>query len=244
MKQFKLASSIFISTVLLSSTAIAHVSLKGEVMPATATALYNWTGFYAGLNAGVMNHTMNITDTQATSFNATIQQVSNPRFTGGFQAGYRHQLNQTSTSGVYGLEFSTNFSNARFKKEYGSPFALYQLSSENKLTDICLLQLTGGIAADRTLLFLAAGLSWVNITGSTTNLDSIAFFNSFNVSKQELGTAVGGGIEYAFNETISARLKVDIITPNTYSTSDNTGDNFQISNNIVQGTLGVNYKFA
>jgi len=242
MKRFKLAASIFVSISLLSSAAFAQAALKGEVMPAVAP--YNWTGFYAGLNAGFVNHTMNITDTQAASFLATIQQVSNPRFTGGFQAGYRRQLDLTRVSGVYGLEFSADFSNAGFKKEYGSPFALYQLSSENELKDVCLLQLTGGIAADRTLLFLAAGLSWVNITGSTTNLDNIPFFNGFNVNTKELGTAVGGGIEYAYSDTISVRLKIDVITPNTDSSSDNTGNTYQISNNIVQGTLGVNYKFA
>jgi outer membrane immunogenic protein len=241
MKQFKLAASI-VSALLLSSSAFAHISFKGEVMPANAP--YNWTGYYGGLNVGIVNHTMNITDTQAVSFNGTIQQVSNPRFTGGFQLGYRLQLDPSRISGVYGLEFSTNFSNARFKKEYGSPFALYQLSSEHALQTVCLLQLMGGIAAERTLLFLTAGMSWANITGHVNNLDSIAFFNSFSVQKNELGTAVGGGIEYAITDTISARIKVDVITPHTYSTSDNNGNSYLISNNIVQGTFGLNYTFA
>jgi len=241
MKQLKLVSSLFVSTLLLSSTAFAHTSLKGEMMPVAA---YNWTGFYAGLNAGAVNHTMNITDVQATAFHSTIQQVSNPRFSGGLQAGYRRQLDLNYVSGVYGVEMDANFSNASFSKEYGSSFAIYQLSSKNVLNTVCLLELIGGIAADRTLLFLAAGLSWANIAGSTTNLDDVAFFNSFNVNKKEVGTALGAGIEYAFNEKISARIKVDVITPNTYSTYDNTGDIFQISNAIVQGTLGINYKFA
>jgi len=241
MKQIKLAASLFVSTLWLSSTAIADAPMKGEAM---SVAPYNWTGFYAGFNAGVVNHIMNITDDQATSFLATIQQVSNLKFTGGFQAGYRRQLDLTRVSGVYGLELSANFSNAQFEKEYGSPFATYQLNSENKLKTVCLLELLGGIAADRTLLFLAAGVSWANITGSTTNLDSVAFFKSFSVSKKEFGTALGGGIEYAFTQAFSARLKVDVITPNTYTTSDNTDDTFLISNNIVQGTLGINYKFA
>lgn len=240
MKQIKLVASIFVSSLLLSSTTFAQGLTKDEATPAAA---YNWTGFYAGFNAGLVNHTMNITDDQATTFLATIQQVSNLKFTGGFQAGYRRQLDLTRVSGVYGLELSANFSNAQFEKEYGSPFALYQLNSENTLQTVCLLEFIGGIAADRTLLFLAAGLSWANITGSTINQDSIAFFKSFSVSKNEFGSALGGGIEYAFSEAFSARLKVDLITPNTYSTSDNTDDHFQISNTITQGTIGVNYKF-
>lgn len=240
MRQFKLATSLFISASLLSPTTFAHALSKDEAI----AVAYNWTGFYAGLNAGIVRHTMNVTDDQAVTFSSTIQQVSNPAFTGGFQLGYRHQLDLTKISGVYGLELSANFSNNSFKHEYGSPFALYQLQSHHKLKNLVLLEFIGGIAADKTLLFVAAGLSWVNITGSTINMDGIPFFDSFSVNRKELGTAVGGGIEYAFSERISARFKVDVITPNSYNTQDNEGNNYQISNNIVEGTFGVNYKFG
>lgn len=243
MQKFKFVTSLFVSALLLSSATFAHVDMKDELI-AVAPTIYNWTGFYAGLNIGAVQHTLNITDTNATSFNATIQQQTDPRLTGGFQVGYRRQLDLTKASGVYGIEFSANFSDASYSKEYGSPFALYQLNSHNSLEAVCLLELIGGIAADRTLLFLAAGLSWAKITGSTTTVNGIPFFNSFSVNKQVFGTAVGAGLEYAFSDRISVRFKVDVIRPNTYSTSDNTNNNFQISNNIVQGTVGINYNFA
>lgn len=244
MKQFTLlaSASILLTASLLSSTTFADISLKGEVLPSTIT--YDWTGFYAGLNVGVVKHTLNMTDNQASSFDATIQQVSNLKLTGGIQVGYRRQLDLTRASGVYGVEFSANYANAKFEKEYGSPFALYQLRAKNELKNVCLLQLIGGIAADRTLLFLAAGLSWSNISGSVTNLDSIPFFNAFSVAKKALGSALGGGIEYAFSDAMSARFKVDVITPNAYTTSNNVGNRYQISNNIVQASLGLNYTFA
>ena len=242
MTRFKLAVSLFVSALLFSSSTFAHSSFKGEVTPITV-APHSWTGFYAGLNAGAVNYTMNITDNQATSFNATIQQRSNPKFTGGFQVGYRYQVNITKASGVYGAEFSTNFSNTTFNKTYGSPFALYQFASQDELKNLCLLQFIGGIAVDRTLLFLAAGLSWANITGNITSQSGTPFFKSLKIDNKGLGTTLGGGIEYAFNEKISTRLKIDVITPTTYTSHNNTGASFQVSNNIVQGTLGVNYKF-
>jgi outer membrane immunogenic protein len=244
MKQFKLVVSLFVSASLLVPVTYARSLMKDEINPVAATAPYNWTGLYLGLNAGFVQHTMNITDQQATTFNATIQQTTNPHFTGGFQVGYRRQLDLSQVSGVYGVEFSADFANATFSKQYGSPTATYQLDSNNELNSLCLLELIGGIAADRTLLFLTAGLSWTDISGTTTNVSSIPFFNSFNVSKNPMGTALGGGVEYAFNDKFSARFKVDVITPNSYSTNNNTGDTFQISNSIVQGTFGVNYKFA
>lgn len=222
-----------LGTLLLSSSVFAS-----NITP------HNWTGFYAGLNAGAVNHTMKITDTNAATFNATLEQVTNPKLSAGFQAGYRQQLDLTKVSGVYGVEFSANFSNTTFKKQYGSPFSLYQLNSENELSDVYLLQLIGGIAADKTLLFLALGLSVANITGTTTNIDSVPFFNSFNVNNKAMGSAIGGGVEYAVNEKFSARIKVDVISPNSYSTNDNVGNSYQITNSIVQGTFGVNYKFG
>lgn len=240
MQPTKLATTLFLTASLYSFNLYANQSPTTVATPAP----YNWTGFYAGLNVGAVSHTMNITDNEATSFNATIQQVTNPTLTGGIQVGYRKQLDLNSTSGVYGLELSANFSNASFKKEYGSPFALYQLSAENELKSLCLLQAIGGIAADRTFLFLSVGLSWSNLSGSVTNLDSIAFFNSFNVNQKAFGTVLGGGAEYAFNNQFSARFKVDVITPNTYTVTNNTGSHYQVSNSITQATLGLNYKFA
>lgn len=239
MKQIKSAISI----MFIAFTSFVFFLLTASISQAESNT-YSWTGYYAGVNVGAVNHTMNITDVQAVTFLGTIKQVSDPRFTGGVQLGYLRQLDLSRIAGVYGAEASLNFSNARFSKQYGSPFALYQLDADNELQTVFLLQLKGGIAAERTLLFLAAGLAWVNIAGDVNNLDSIPFFNSFSVSKKEWGTALGGGIEYAFSDTISARFKVDVITPNTYTTQDNTGNSYQISNNIVQGLFGINYKFA
>ena len=244
MKQCKLAAAISISASLFSSAIFAHVSFKDGDLTLAANAPHNWTGFYAGLNAGIVKHTLNVTDNQAASFNATINEATNPQFTGGFQLGYRHQVDLTGLSGVYGAEFSTNFSNAIFSQTYGSPFALYQLKATNTLKNISLLQLMGGIAANKTLLFVTGGLSWVNIAGDMTSENGAPFFNTFKVGKQALGTTIGGGVEYAFSQRISVRAKVDVVTPNVYSTADNTGNTYQITNNIVQATLGINYKLG
>jgi opacity protein-like surface antigen len=233
MKLFKLAA-IFLSTTFFSSLTLASPS----------ASYHHWSGYYAGLNAGLVKHTMSITDVNASSFYATMEQDLNPKLTGGFQLGYRRQTDCFRTSGVYGLEFSANFSNAEFSKEYGSPFALYQLDSKNTLKNVLLLQLTGGIAVDQTLLFLAAGLAWINLTGTTTNLDGAPFFDSFNVNKKQFGTALGAGIEYAFTPTLSARFKVDVIAASNYTTHDDVGNAYQVSNTIVQAVVGLNYNFA
>lgn len=239
MKCFKTAACILSASLL--STASAQTSLIDKDQ---AISLYNWTGFYLGINAGAVQHTMDITDNQAVTFNATIHQVTDPSFTGGFQLGYRRQLSPAPASGVFGLEFSSDFSHAKFYQEYGSPFALYQLSAQHKLKNVTLAQLLVGIAADRTLLFLSAGLSWINISGNVVNKDGIPFFNEYGVGKRDLAPAVGGGAEYAISNKISVRIKVDAILPQSYSTLDNSNNSYDVANHIVQGTIGVNYRFG
>ena len=232
--------SLIISTSLYSCATFAHDYQKDE----SINAPYNWSGIYAGLNIGAVKHTLNMTDNQAASFNATIQQVLNPKITGGLQFGIRRQMDPFKTSGVYGLEFDAHFANARFIKNYGSPFALYQLHAENEIKYINFLQLIGGIAADKTLLFLAAGFSWTSLSGSVTNTDGIPFFTGFSLNRNALGSAIGAGVEYAYCDRLSMRLKVDVITPNAYTTNDDVSNYYQISNSIVLSTLGVNYKFG
>jgi|GEM_PF-1984646 opacity protein-like surface antigen len=245
MKHFKLCTSLVLSTAFLSSTvfAVSFNEWKQEVMMPPASP-YVWTGYYAGLNLGLVQHTMDITDVNASTFYATIQQNMNPKWIGGLQAGYRRQTDCLRVSTVYGIEFSADFANAKYSKEYGAPFALYQFDARNTLKDVLLLQLTGGIAVDRALFFLAAGLSWINISGSANNLDGAPFFNSYNLDKKQFGTALGAGIEYAVTQKISARFKVDVISANNYTTHDETGNAFEVSNRIVQAVLGVNYNFA
>src|ERR1700733_4895000 len=98
-----------------ASCVSAQPYMKDDTLPARHR---DWTGFYIGLNAGVVNHTMDLTDTNAVFFNATVRQVSDPKFTGGIQGGYRRQLDCNWVSGVYGVELSANVTDARFSTQY------------------------------------------------------------------------------------------------------------------------------
>jgi outer membrane immunogenic protein len=243
MKYFKSAISLYVATTLLSPTSIGQSAVDNNKL-LSPIASYNWTGIYAGINAGLVWHTMNITDNTATTFNATIQQATDASTTGGIQVGYRYQLTPTQSSGIFGLELSTDFARAKSDMVYGSPFGLYQLTSAHELKNVTLAQIIAGIAADRTLMFLSAGLSWSKISGSVINQDGIPFFNTFGVSQQEVDAVVGGGVEYAMTNKISTRVKVDVIIPQTHTSLDNASNLYTISNNIILGTIGINYHFG
>ena len=134
-------------------------SLITLALTAHATPAFNWTGFYAGANLGAVNHTLDLTDADGTTFLATIRQESNPKWTACLQTGYRRQIDMTGLSGVYGAELDLNFANAEFEKQYGSSFALYSLHSDNQLKITSTVEALAGLAADRVLLFLTGGFS-------------------------------------------------------------------------------------
>jgi outer membrane immunogenic protein len=225
----------------LSASLFSPVAQASEKDPRTA---YDWSGFYAGLNAGFVKNKMTITDVNATSFYASLQEVTNPKGTVGVQAGWRRQLKLAQASGVYGVEVSANLSDAQNHRRYGSPFALYEFETDYKLKNVYLLEVIGGIAADRALLFLSAGVSWNRVDGNMTTLDSVPFFSTVHIKPKNVGAAVGGGVEYAFNDTLSARVKVDVICPNTRYVNDTLGAQFGVASTIVQGALGINYNIA
>lgn len=244
MKCFRLTAFFSVIITTLPSAVGFAKGLIIDKDQAISSAYYNWTGLYAGLNAGAVKHSMDITDNQAVTFNATVQEVTDPRFTGGFQFGYRRQLTLSSASGVFGLEFSAHFSDAQSSQEYGSPFALYQLNFEHKLKNVLLGELIAGIAADKSLLFTAFGLSWFHVSGRVFNEDGIPFFNEYSVGQKTLAVAIGGGAEYAISERLSARIKVDVLFPDSYITLDNADNHYTVANHIVQGVIGVNYRFS
>lgn len=242
MNYFQLAVSVWISASLLPGLTFASVLSKDELISPPIAEGYDWTGFYAGIDLGLVKQTMNITDTQATTFYATLQQEFNPRFIGGFQLGYRHQINPARVTAIYGLEFNANFSDSKSTREYGSPFALYQLSTVNQLKNLHLIEFLAGIAVEQSFFFMGAGFSWTQVNGYVSNINGIPYFNSFTLNSRRISPALSAGVEYAFSDKISARFKVDAVSTNAYSAYDNTSNTYQISNTITQGTFGINYK--
>ena len=103
MDLFKRSFHLLFSVILFfCSAGLASPAPNKDATIAVASQ-HKWTGFYIGGNLGAVKHTMNVTDNQATSFYATIQEVSNPQLTGGLQLGYRRQLQYSSLTHFYSL---------------------------------------------------------------------------------------------------------------------------------------------
>lgn len=235
------ATGIVLIALISPCLSFAGTANKNQVVQPNG---FTWSGVYAGINAGFFKNSLKITDVNAASFNATIEQNTNPNFSGGFQVGIRRQMSPSPTSGVLGLEFSANFQDHLSQMQYGSPFALYQLDSSYRVKSSYLLELIGGISAEKTLLFLAAGASFSTIRGQVINTDGLPFFRQFSLNKNAIGPVIGAGVEYACNNKLSIRAKIDMVYNNSYRTKDDTGNSYEVANQTMIASLGLNYKFA
>lgn len=242
MKHVKLAASALVLASLFSTATYASPSFKGdfkgEAMP-VMPSYFSWTGFYVGANLGGIGYSQYVTDIDEADFDSTIHLDSDVKWSGGLQLGWRYQVDCALASGVFGIEGSADWTNAKYNKTFG--VSDYEIKTE--LKNIWMIQAMGGIAAGRSLLFLGVGAAWADVDGSWTDLAGDTT-REFSTNRTAVGPVVSAGVEYAFTDMISVRVKVDDFMSKHYSNSDGNGNSYLSTNNIVQGTIGLNVKFA
>jgi outer membrane immunogenic protein len=227
LRKFLLSSAL----IGLSSAAFA-ADLPARVAPAPylAAPMFTWTGFYVGLNAGAG---WNNSDRGYSEFGFTpntfgsLPSNNDAGFTGGAQAGYNMQFG----SFVAGVEGDINY----IDRGNGGSFVIsptatesYNLSIGNSNNWFGTVRGRLGFAFDRFLVFGTGGLAFGGKVGgaggtysattttvdntdplnpvTTTTTTTTALTGSGN-SKNNVGWALGGGVEYAFSNAWSVKLE-------------------------------------
>jgi outer membrane immunogenic protein len=177
--------------------------------------LFDWTGFYAGLNGGY-----GWGDSKFTG--AGNANTSPEGAILGGTIGYNYQWGQT----VFGVESDIGWNNAK-----GSTNCALG-SCETKSNWLGTTRLRLGYAFDRLMPYVTGGAAYGDVKARVPGLGSD--------SDTQFGWTVGGGLEYAFtpNWTVKAEyLHVDLGKLNCAV----CGGDVKFNENIVRG--GVNYKF-
>ena len=219
--------------MILISSAMAMPAALAADLPARGGALspvpafvqnapFTWTGFYAGLNAGY----------GWGGFNRAANVIMNDTTGGvlGGQLGYNYQFGSL----VVGVEGDANWS---WMSGSRSPAA--GVATRGSLDWFGTLRGRVGFAADRALIYATGGYAGGQVKAGIAN---IAPPFSETTSSWRNGFALGGGIEYAFTNHITAKAEyiymnlgsqrlfpVNLPTSSTYSAS------------VIRA--GVNYKF-
>lgn len=216
MKKISLAAGL--GAVMLASTAFAAdlPRRSAPVAPAfTAVPTFTWTGFYAGVHAGYGFG--DVTGRRSGIFG------DQDGFVGGAQLGYNHQINQM----VLGLETDISLSDMRGKQSgVGVP------GTRSSVPYFGTVRARAGVAFDRFMPYVTAGFAYGGLKVREPGVGSS--------SATSVGYTVGGGIEYAFTNNITARVEglyVDLADKSVLGGTRRAGSEF----GVVRA--GVNYKF-
>lgn len=221
--------------LLLASVALAAVSAPAfaadlpsrkyePAAPVVYAPAFTWTGFYAGLNAGVGFSQSNNTNVTVNGVTTSYSSGNNNGFVGGAQAGYNWQMGQI----VFGGEADIQYADLGRKNSVGGFY--YGGSSGNYFGTV---RARVGYAFDRALIYVTGGLAYGDVGGGISN-------------DTKAGYTVGGGLEYAFTNNWTAKIEglyVNIdrgsgrfVAP-TYVVNVDKNSDF----GVVR--VGLNYKF-
>jgi outer membrane immunogenic protein len=211
-----------------------------KAAPVMVAAIYDWTGFYIGLNGGGGTSHKCWTDTSIVPnvgegcHNATGGLV-------GGQIGYRWQ----ASNWVFGLEAQGDWAN--FKGS--NPSLLFPaLTDRTKINAFGLFTGQVGYAWNSALLYVKGGAAVAN--DSYNGITTAGSFLVDSASDTRWGGVVGTGIEFGFAPNWSVALEYDHMfmgNHNVALTSATTGllsRNESISQNVDIGTVRVNYRWG
>ncbi len=194
-------------------------------VPMTAPG-FDWTGYYAGLQAGYGWGRSDISGTDGGPFSVS------PDIDGGFVGGHVAGLWQFDQA-VLGAEAELNYSSINGTAEIGP--------GNNFGTDIKWfgsVNAKAGYAMDRLLVYGIGGIAFAGIETSQ------AVGSAFSSTRTNVGWTVGAGVDYALTDkfVVGAQYRYYDFGSEHYDTPDPFVDRDQ---NVKLNTVGINlsYKF-
>jgi opacity protein-like surface antigen len=213
-------------------------TLKAPVVQAA----YNWTGFYIGGSAGVLN---GWTDWEFPPFGAT----TNPRFAGalgGVQAGYDYQTGKW----VFGVEGNVNATSAHGARPCPSPLDVFAACETNKNWIGTATGRVGYALWDRSLWYARGGVAFSN-TRVTLNCNTgpgsifVPLANcGTNDSQARAGWTIGYGTEFALARNWTVRGETNYYDLGTSRFTVAGPTPIDVREKGFISTVGINYRFS
>jgi outer membrane immunogenic protein len=241
-----LASSALLVASIAAHAADMPVKAKPAPPPAPLPPPFSWTGFYVGGNVGGAWAHGSVTDSR---FGLNFSNGNNNGvFIGGGQVGFNYQVNNF----VFGAE--GDFDWAANNNKTGNGVLIPALGSTFRVTSndrwLSTAAARFGVAVDRLLFYGKAGGGWVgNSSFMVTNVTTGTSITSSNANTSS-GWLVGGGVEWAFTNNLSAKIEYDYLglSGRTFTVPVGSpflaGDTFTTGRgNVQMAKVGLNYRF-
>jgi outer membrane immunogenic protein len=258
-----LASFISLGLTGFGAASAADLPMYKKAPPPPISPVYNWSGWYAGVDGGggwAQNRSIIVNETQAglpfisgtwPGFGSVGSRNASGGFGGG-QIGYNWQADHW----VFGVEADIQGANIRSSRSVTLPYInaanTITLGVTEKLDWFGTVRGRIGYAWDRFLLYATGGLAYGQTRSSLAMTDTFGFtaFGTNNTTR--VGYVVGAGGEYAFNPNWSAKLEYQYIdlgkgTINTPEFIGGLASAFAVNNTTRYDyhtvRIGLNYKW-
>lgn len=221
MRKTRLLASVA-SVMLLTSSALYAADLPRKAPPITpAPVVYNWTGFYVGVNLGGA-----WTGTSSGNFSNNLDGVI-----GGGQLGYNWQ------TGPILLGIEGDFQGSSQRGSGSTTIGGVTFNTEGRIPWFATLRGRLGYVSGPWLLYVTGGGAWTNF-----EVDVTTAAGSVSDHTTKSGWTVGGGVEWMFIPNWSAKLEYLYLDTDSTSVTlfGNTFD-ARAKQNIVRA--GLNYHF-
>jgi outer membrane immunogenic protein len=207
--------------------------------------VYNWTGFYVGINGGWGWGNAKFTANPVAAFPGTTGSRSD---NGGVVGG---TLGANFQAGAFVFGFEGDWDYSAINTGTTASICTFSGSCQTGNNWLATARGRAGYAADRVLLYATAGGAFANVQ---TN------FNGTTTSHTQSGWTAGGGIEWAFADNWTAKVEylyvnlgngsVNCITPACIAASTSiafpAGAPIPVSVGLTENLIraGVNFKFG
>jgi outer membrane immunogenic protein len=179
MKKILLASVALFGFAGAASAADLPVRSAPPAPIVAAVPVFTWTGFYVGVNAGYGWNDSGDGDLVFEGETIVGDSDNDGGFIGGGQIGYNYQIG----SFVVGLEGDIQYADFGGVNYDFGPLGIYENDNDDWFGTV---RARAGVAFDRALIYATGGF---------------AFTDNRN------GWTVGGGLEYAFTNNLSAKIE-------------------------------------
>jgi outer membrane immunogenic protein len=218
----------------LAATVAQAADLPSRYSPAPAfgaVPVFTWTGFYVGANVGYGWNT-------GTSryYDPAFGYVGSNKkggFVGGGQVGYNYQL------GMFLIGVETDLQYAAVGNKGASYGNVYYTGNSDGFFGTVRARL--GLAFDRALVYGTGGFAYGDV-GGNRSYDPVLGYHRDNSTNG--GWTLGGGMEYAVSNNISAKVEglyVNLDTKSNYTLGDRYDDRRDTEFGVLRA--GLNYKF-
>ena len=246
---------IFATSVFAGSVSAADLPARTySKAPPVAAPIYNWGGFYIGLNGGgaSSHNCWNLTNSQGTPV-PTAPSEGCHNATGGLvggQIGYRWQ----TTNWVFGLEAQGDWADLKGSNTSAiGTFGRLPFSNQTKIDAIGLFTGQVGYAWNNVLWYVKGGAAVTHDKYNGVSQFAVGAFPAGfafdQASETRWGGAVGAGIEFGFAPGWSVAVEYDHLFMgssslnliNTVGVLDRTES---IKQDVDMATVRVNYTFG